>query len=57
MTKRPYDERREVLGGLALDGRSVKVPPRFVHVEVRSSSPPPSTTVSRGVVAKRVASR
>jgi bifunctional non-homologous end joining protein LigD len=33
MTKRPYDERREVLGGLGLDGRSVKVRPRFVDVE------------------------
>jgi hypothetical protein len=33
MTKRPYAERREVLGGLGLDGRSVKVPPRFVAVE------------------------
>ena len=57
LTHRPYAERRDLLAGLTLDGRSVKVPPRFVDVAGAVIQVAAAQHGLEGVVAKRAGSR
>lgn len=57
LTHRPYTERRDLLDNLDLDGRSVKVPPRFVDVDGAVIQATAAQHGLEGVVAKRIGSR
>jgi bifunctional non-homologous end joining protein LigD len=57
LTSRPYSERRELLDELALAGRSVVVPPRFVDVAGSLILATADEHGLEGVVAKKAGSR
>lgn len=57
LTRVSYTGRREMLAGLALDGRSVKVPPWFADVQGATIQATAAQHGLEGVVAKRAGSR